>query len=710
MWYRVSSFTMAGLVLATIAVMGQGATPPEVTFKVEVNYVEVDARVMDGDGKFVRGLAREDFLVSEDGRPQKITAFGMVDMPFVPVETPAYAGRPGLPIDPDVASNAKGLDGRLYLIVLDDYHIDALRTSSASALARRFILERLDVNDQAAVVTTSGRRDASQEFTSNRRLLLEAVDRMLGQKLAPATVSAINTTTQQVLAPGDAGTDPTMVTRDPEEIQRNFNATSAMQSLRSIVEWIAPIQGRRKAIIFISEGLDYSEKDTSAAMQLPSLDFRGTSLMLDQVSDALSAATRGNVSIYALDPRGTMTIGADAVELAGQPRPETGIGARSLINESFSSQFMLRHLAETTGGFAAVNVNDFKGAFDRIVDENSSYYVLGYYPSNDRRDGRTRSIELKIAGRPELRLTYRKSYSAPRQSERPARAAAGAAATTAAGSMRELTKTMANPLPATSLAMRLAAMPFKGTGGTALVPVLVQLDGAGLKFKEGGGTFNEDLRMLVAAFDKTGKIVAGTGKTVTLRLRYRPETYNNFVKNGMRILLPVSLPPGQYSLRVTAEGATESKQGSVYFDLEVPDWSRSRIALSGVALAAIGDSSITAGNDVFNGGLPVFPTTLREFAAGDQLFAYLEVYDNQPLPIHRLDVTATVRTLDGRTVFTETQTRSSEELKGAGGRFGYTAAIPTNDWVPGGYVLTIQAASRLGNDAPVSRELQFRIR
>lgn len=76
--------TAAGLVFATAFAVAQTPAPtpatpaqpsspptPEVTFKVEVNYVEEDVRVVDRDGRFVRGLKREDFQVFEDGKPQK---------------------------------------------------------------------------------------------------------------------------------------------------------------------------------------------------------------------------------------------------------------------------------------------------------------------------------------------------------------------------------------------------------------------------------------------------------------------------------------------------------------------------------------------------------------------------------------------------------------------------------------------------------------
>ena len=66
-------------------------------------------------------------------------------------------------------------------------------------------------------------------------------------------------------------------------------------------------------------------------------------------------------------------------------------------------------LASSTGGFAAVNRNDLNGAFDRIVSENSSYYMFGYYSTNERRDGRFRKIEVRVK-RPGLRVRSRNGY------------------------------------------------------------------------------------------------------------------------------------------------------------------------------------------------------------------------------------------------------------------------------------------------------------
>ena len=89
---------------------------------------------------------------------------------------------------------------------------------------------------------------------------------------------------------------------------------------------------------------------------------------------------------------------------------------------------------------------------------------------------------------------------------------------------------------------------------------------------------------------------------------------------------------------------------------------------------------------------------------------FAEVYDNQPNPPHGLDITATVKADDGRVVFTNNAARSTDELHGTPGGFGYSVRIPLTGWTPGLYVLSIDGRSRVGNSRPVSRVIQFRVK
>ena len=148
----------------------------------------------------------------------------------------------------------------------------------------------------------------------------------------------------------------------------------------------------------------------------------------------------------------------------------------------------------------------------------------------------------------------------------------------------------------------------------------------------------------------------------------------------MRLLRHLSLPPGRYQLRVAAQDSGKVRQGSAHFDLDVPDFTKNPIALSSVALAATADRSVYSppkpGFDPFNGLLPGPPSALREFPVNSEIAAAVEVYDNKPTPAHGIDVTARVKADDGRVVFNKHEERSSEELHGTPGGFGYTVPHP----------------------------------
>ena len=131
-----------GLLLTVIAagVPAHGQAPqaappqqPPITFRAEINYIEVDARVLDAQGKFIPDLKAGDFQVLEDGKPQAVTAFSLVNIPVERQERPLFASKP---IEPDVRTNLQAADGRIYLIVLDDLHTHPLRSNRTKVAAR----------------------------------------------------------------------------------------------------------------------------------------------------------------------------------------------------------------------------------------------------------------------------------------------------------------------------------------------------------------------------------------------------------------------------------------------------------------------------------------------------------------------------------------------------------------------------------------------
>ena len=418
---------------------------PGVTFRVEVNYVEVDAAVFDRQGRFVNDLTRDDFQVLEEGVPQEVSAFTLVNIPIEHAERPLYAK---MPIEPDVASNAKPFEGRVYVIVLDDLQTAASRSMLVRRAARQFIEQAMAANDMAAIVYTSGRGEAGQEFTSSKRLLLASVDRFLGRKLRSTTLERLDQYQRQSSTGGPSnGSNPNRI-NDPLDMERGHDARASLDALKNISDYIGGIHGRRKAIVYLSEGIDYDVYD---------FNNREASTIQDSMQEVIASATRANVSIYGIDPRGLTSLAEDSIEASGgfPADPQLNLSMQSFQDELRLSQMSLRSLSEDTGGYAAVNSNDFTKAWDRVVADNSSYYVLGYYPKNEKRDGRFRKLDVKVR-REGLEVRTRKGYTAPR----------GKAPATTTQSPNEKTspdlrRALDSPLPLPALTLRGFAAPFK---------------------------------------------------------------------------------------------------------------------------------------------------------------------------------------------------------------------------------------------------------
>ena len=282
----------------------------------------------------------------EDGKPQKVSAFSMVNIPLERAERPLFASKP---IEPDVRTNLQGADGRIYVIMLDDLHTAPLRSQRIKLAAKQFIERYVGANDLAAVVHTSGRSDAGQEFTTSQSRLLRAVDKFMGRKLNSSTRNMMDDA--QMRAGTPMAGDPAA---DIDDKERGFNARGTLDSIRNVANYLGNIRGRRKALVMFGEGIDYNINE------MFSNQITEAQTVIDATRDMIAAATRANVAIYAVDPRG---LGAEFEDLASiQSFPDDtslGLGMSSIFNEVRLSQDSLRVMGEETGGFAVVNQNDF---------------------------------------------------------------------------------------------------------------------------------------------------------------------------------------------------------------------------------------------------------------------------------------------------------------------------------------------------------------
>ena len=671
-----------------LAAQGQQQEVPQgPTFKAQVEYVEVDAVVTDDQGNFVRNLKRDDFQLFEDGKAQNISTFLVVDIPVERYERPLFATQP---IEPDVKSNEHPFDGRVYVLILDDLHVDATRTSRVRQYARQFIERNLGANDLMAVISTGGRSADAQDFTSNKRLLLASVDKFMGRKLTSPTLAKNDQYFRQ------ADVDPTQRVDDPLDMERAHNATNMLSTLRQVAEWLGGIHGRRKSMLFISEGIDYDLNDVIRNFDAPP---SSAGSIMNDIRDTVTMTARSNVSIYAVDPRGLATLGDDTIgvsSFADQADPSSGIGLNSLGYELRLSQDSLRWLSDESGGFAAVNRNDTTNVFDRIVRDNSSYYVLAYYPPSNKADGKFHRIDVKV-NRPGLTVRSRRGYALPKGKQAPKQTKTG-------GMPPDIFEAMNSPLQMSGLTMRIFAAPFKGPQPNASVVIGIEMSGRDLSL---GPNSKVDISFM--AVDNKSKIFGARSDSLTLNLR--PESKARVEQSGVRVLNRIELPVGRYQLRAAARDSEKNVIGSVIYDLEVPDFYKQPLSLSGVALTSLaGAAMMTARPDEqLKTVLPAPPIGLRTFAQNDELALFAEIYDNSGKTPHKVDIVTSVLTDEGKVVYKTEDQRDSSDLAGAKGGYGYSTRVPLSEIPPGLYVLNLEARSRLGKDIASTRQVQFRV-
>jgi hypothetical protein len=463
------------------------------------------------------------------------------------------------------------------------------------------------------------------------------------------------------------------------------------------------IRGRRKSLLLVSEGISYDIYDP----------FTNTSagLIQQEVNDAVAAATRGNVAIYAIDPRGLSAF-EEAIEAGGTPvdvTPSQFSVVGALQSSLRLSQQSLQVLADETGGFAAVNRNDLSGAFERIVRENSSYYVLGYYPSNDRRDGRFRRLEVRVK-RPGLQVRARRGYVAPRgraPAAKPAVVAADGGAMSPAA-----TSALNSPIPLGGVPLTMFAAAYKGAAPNATVALAVEMGATSFTFTEKNNVFSNRVEVVFSSIDESGTIRGGSRHVMSLDLR--PETLAVARERGLRLVSDMALPPGRYQLRAAVAEQGGNRSGSVLYDLEVPDFQKPGLTMSGISLTSgIGASTPTVRpRDPLKDVLPGPPIAAREFDRVDVMALFVEFYENAPgAPTHVIEISASLRGADGSVVFQDREERSSADLQGGSGGYGYSLQIPLRDVPPGVYVLRVEGRSRVEGAAPaLGRDLLVRVR
>jgi VWFA-related protein len=674
----VSALVASGAVLAAQA-------PPQ--FRSGVDLVHLDVSVLDKNRRPVQGLTAKDFTIFEDGKPQTVATFSAIDLPD-PAPPPTRWMRE---VSSDVRRNTDIVDKRLVSIVMDDAAIpfDIAMVRSAREIGR-LVVDRLGPNDLASIVFTRDNRNA-QEFTGDRARLLKAVEsfeagsRVLGvakdeaQSLGPIMLSQI----------------------------QSFETT--VDVLRRVADSLTAVPQRRKALIYIGVGVPAGNTPSEIVLAGASSLENPTAAANREMQAALGSmkhrlmavyrdARLSNVNVYTVSPAG---VGGMAALL----QSEVWKGRILPAYETYGNYTdFLVGLAENTGGRAFPDRNEFATAIDQVFVENGSYYLLGYPPPAPFIDGKYRRVEIKV-NRPDVIVRTRNGY----YNDKPADARKVENASL-------LTTALAGLLPKTEIELEATAAPFAmpGRPDAGVVVVLTIHQDTG----DRDVRTREKVDVQVAAFSNEGAPRGNMQYGTEVTLRPGPAGPVEY-----EVLTGLSLKPGRYQLRLSALVGAQNKTGSVYYDLEVPDFQARPLSLSGLLLTS-DPKPVSTDTDRIKAYVPVAPTARRTFSAADRVTAFARLYQGgqtsaavpDPDPSRRRQSGPVLQTVQLSILVTDSQGtvrfRRAEavasDMFGSNDRMAeFRMDVPLKDLTPGEYLLTLDATSSRG---AARRDVRFTIR
>ena len=363
-----------------------------------------------------------------------------------------------------------------------------------------------------------------------------------------------------------------------------------MDTLGNAAKALAEIPHRRKAILLVSEGLPVSVE------QIISNQYAAGAW--EGLRDFIFTAQRSNVAVYPVDPCGLST------------------------ECSTAAQDNLRTLADSTGGFAVLNTNAPEDSVERIVEENGTYYLLGYSSPAALNDGRRHRIKVRSRV-PDVEVRARDGYVSPRRASKPAAPPV------------PLDALVAAPIQSRGLTMRVAAVPAPlGASPGAAVVIAIELPAQAVV--EAG-----DVTFRVVAIDMTGNVRARQQFNSTFKANVVSPT------GWARIRSHVEVPPGRYQIRVAAVGANGGR-GSVFTETEVPKFDTD-LALGGLSIVAPGTVPL-ANKERGASVVDLAPLAARDVPENSVTAAQLPMRVARKAATASLSITANLVSADGRTI------------------------------------------------------------
>ena len=596
---RVNAFLLRRFAPVLTAVAASGvllaaqsttAPPPQApqqpTFRSRVDTVLVDVSVTDKQGRPVTDLKQEDFEIREAGKPQTIESFKL----FVAADPEASTSLATRHITSFSDQQREGADpeNRLLVIFLDDYHTRVGNSMQVRESLAAFV-RQLTPRDLVAVLYPLTPISAAT-FSRNHDATAEAILRFHGRKYD-----------YQPKGPYEE-----QYANAPPEVIEQLRNELTIRALASACVFMGGMREGRKVVLFVSEGMTATLPPGVRTMGTPIMNrpmtgtdpastqafFRETELM-SRMRDIFGAATRNNTSIYTMDPRGLATgeFGAgDNVSMEAD---------RQVLQVAIDS---LRTIADQTDGKAIVNRNDPVPELKKMVQELSSYYMLGYTSTVAARDGKFHPIQVRVK-RPNVEWKARKGYWALTEDEARAMSATPKPGPTAevASALDEMAGVIE---PAARKPANYVLASARGTAEKSKVTLIWEIRAA-----------SQD------PMDKVRQIAATITSAAGDELFKGTLSADAAGRQAGKITFEA--PPGLVKLRMIAQNAQGQRVDQDDFTYEVADFTSTRVQISTPMLFRGRTARDIA---QLKGGTDAIPDSARQFSRTERLLMRFDAY------------------------------------------------------------------------------------
>lgn len=614
--------------------------------RISSNLVQFDAVVTDGKRRFITDLRPEDFEVTVNGKQQVVSELSFISgddgssvnhkasakgRNDAAAAAAAAAGPPAPPVSlkPEQVR-------RTIALVVDDFGLSWESTHFVRQGLKKFVDEQMQPGDLVAIVRTSAGMGSLQQFTSDKRLLHRAIERVRWYPTGRGGVSAFaplegdpmagardlvpfqaESSPRGMSAGGDRSTDARDAGREFDEFREDIFAVGTLGALNFVVKGLRDMPGRKSVIVF-SDGFEITRRDGSSDR------------VLEALRRLIDLANRASVVISTVDARGLVVFGltaADNTSGMSQQQIENVISERS--SKFFNTQSGLSYLAEGTGGTFVRNNNHLDDGVRRILEGEKSYYLIGFRPDDELFDpvrGRVRFNKLSVkVKRDGARVRTRNGfYGFTEERARPVLRTRS----------EQLIAALTSPVLSGAVPLRLTSLFASEADKSNVVSSLLHIDMSGFKFTEEPDGWRKTVLDVVAlTFGENGQVIDQLNRTETIRAR--AESYDELLRHGLIYVVQVPVKkPGAYQLRVAVRDAGTEKVGSASQFIEVPDLKKDRLALSGIVLRGARPEDDPASGSTVNTKSsqskapdPLGSPAVRRFRQGGMVEYYHDIYN-----------------------------------------------------------------------------------